>query len=51
MGALTSMNRDKWAEAREKIIEYDSLNSSLLREIENALFVVCLDDSCTILQK
>ncbi len=44
VGALTSMNRDKWAEAREKIIEYDSVNSSLLREIENALFVVCLDD-------
>ncbi len=44
VGALTSMNRDEWAEVRVKLIESDSSNLSLLREIEDALCVICFDD-------
>ena len=41
---LTSMDRDKWAHAREELSS-NSHNVSLLDKIDSALFVLCLDDS------
>lgn len=44
VGALTSLDRDGWADARDMLIESDERNASFLRQIEDALFVICLDD-------
>ncbi|MBN1332329.1 MAG: choline/carnitine O-acyltransferase [Synergistales bacterium] len=45
VGALTSMDRDRWADTRKELIDLDTGNASLLREIEDALCVICLDDN------
>jgi carnitine O-acetyltransferase len=47
IGALTSENRDVWAEARQLLLK-DSKNAKSLETIEKAAFVVCLDDSAPV---
>ena len=44
VGALTTENRNTWAEMRNKLIDEDESNKIGLDRIEKALFVVCLDD-------
>ncbi|KAG6030503.1 hypothetical protein E4U41_007813 [Claviceps citrina] len=48
VGALTSENRDIWADARELLVQTSSKNRDALRAIDSASFVVCLDDACPI---
>lgn len=46
IGALTSDNRDKWAEAREALVASGSgINAKSLEAIESAMIIVCLDDT------
>ncbi|KAL6738453.1 hypothetical protein Aduo_012000 [Ancylostoma duodenale] len=42
IGALTSLDRDSWASAREELLEAG--NAEKLRLIDGALFTLCLDD-------
>ncbi|KAA8912938.1 hypothetical protein TRICI_003320 [Trichomonascus ciferrii] len=46
VGALTSENRDKWAVFRDQLVAAG--NTDLLREIESASFVVCLDEQAPV---
>lgn len=48
VGALTSENRDVWADARAVLLSASPKNSTALREIESASFVVCLDDASPV---
>lgn len=48
VGALTSENRDVWADAREVLLSASPKNASVMREIESASFVVCLDDASPV---
>lgn len=45
VGALTSMNRDEWANARQELIACKAVNRHSLEAIQSSLFVVCLDDT------
>ncbi|KAJ4481958.1 acyltransferase ChoActase/COT/CPT [Lentinula aciculospora] len=45
LGALTSDNRDNWADARKTVISASPENEKALREIESAMIIVCLDDT------
>ncbi|KAG7389525.1 hypothetical protein PHYPSEUDO_010170 [Phytophthora pseudosyringae] len=45
VGALTTMRRDKWAEARQTLVEFDPLNERSLGKIEMSLFALCLESS------
>ncbi|KAL4244688.1 carnitine/choline acetyltransferase family protein [Abortiporus biennis] len=45
VGALTSDNRDVWADARASLIAADPKNVASLEAIESAMIVVCLDDT------
>lgn len=45
VGALTSENRDTWADARETLLAASPLNAESLERIESAAIVVCLDDT------
>ncbi|OWZ19424.1 Choline/Carnitine O-acyltransferase [Phytophthora megakarya] len=45
VGALTSMRRDKWAEARQGLVEFDPLNERSLDKIETSLFTLCLEST------
>ncbi|KAI0786838.1 acyltransferase ChoActase/COT/CPT [Abortiporus biennis] len=45
VGALTSDNRDVWADARASLIAADPQNVASLEAIESAMIVVCLDDT------
>lgn len=47
VGALTSENRDVWADARELLIE-NPKNKAALEVIESSSFVVCLDDASPV---
>lgn len=47
IGALSSENRDVWAEARELLIK-NPKNAKSLDVIEKSAFVVCLDDSTPV---
>lgn len=47
-GILTSENRDTWTDAREALIKAHPNNAKLLRKIESASFLVCLDDSSPV---
>ena len=42
-GVLTAEDREHWAAMRE-ILSNDSNNAEILRKIDGALFVLCLDD-------
>ena len=44
VGVLTTMNRDKWAQARYTLLQIDPQNKASLDTIESALFALCLDD-------
>jgi carnitine O-acetyltransferase len=48
VGALTSENRDVWADAREVLIQESPKNKAALEAIESASFVVCLDDASPV---
>ena len=43
VGALTTLDRDTWADVRAKL-EANPTNAKALSEIDSALFAVCLDD-------
>lgn len=45
VGALTSENRDVWADARAALLAASPSNAASLESIESALIVVCLDDT------
>ncbi|KAI8986185.1 acyltransferase ChoActase/COT/CPT [Trametes punicea] len=45
VGALTSENRDTWADARAALLAASPSNAASLEEIESAIMVVCLDDT------
>jgi len=45
VGALTSENRDIWAEARENLIKSSPKNAQSLERIESAIIIVALDDT------
>ncbi|KAI8362655.1 acyltransferase ChoActase/COT/CPT [Blakeslea trispora] len=44
IGLLTSDNRDRWTEYRERLMAVNPENSRLLEKIESSDFIVCLDD-------
>ncbi|KAL2755261.1 hypothetical protein ACRALDRAFT_1064943 [Sodiomyces alcalophilus JCM 7366] len=48
VGALTSENRDIWADARQILLGAHSNNAAALEAIESASFVVCLDDATPV---
>ncbi|KAG6003358.1 hypothetical protein E4U21_002100 [Claviceps maximensis] len=48
VGALTSENRDVWADARELLVRTSPNNSDTLRAIDSASFIVCLDDASPV---
>lgn len=48
VGALTSENRDVWADARTVLIAADPGNEASLNAIESASFVVCLDEAAPV---
>ncbi|GAO15717.1 hypothetical protein UVI_02043540 [Ustilaginoidea virens] len=48
VGALTSENRDVWADARELLVRASPRNSQVLSAIDSASFVVCLDDAAPV---
>ncbi|KAM5533620.1 hypothetical protein V8D89_012733 [Ganoderma adspersum] len=45
VGALTSENRDNWADARAALLAASPSNAASLEEIESAILVVALDDT------
>lgn len=47
VGALSSENRDIWADSRELLLK-NPKNATSLQEIEKSAFVICLDDSSPI---
>ena len=44
VGALTSLERDKWAALRSQLEASSSRNRSNLQRIDSAILIVCLDD-------
>ncbi|KAL5594176.1 hypothetical protein BROUX41_001221 [Berkeleyomyces rouxiae] len=48
VGALTSENRDVWADARKVLLDADASNAASLEAIESASFTVCLDDAAPV---
>ncbi|KAF7559461.1 hypothetical protein G7046_g4700 [Stylonectria norvegica] len=48
VGALTSENRDVWADARDILLNAGPNNKNALEAIESAAFVVCLDDAAPV---
>ncbi|APA08397.1 hypothetical protein sscle_03g031670 [Sclerotinia sclerotiorum 1980 UF-70] len=48
VGILTSENRDIWTDAREVLLKANPTNAKILRDIESASFVVCLDDAAPV---
>jgi len=45
VGALTSENRDNWADARAALLGASPSNAAALEAIESAMIVICLDDT------
>ncbi len=45
VGALTTMQRDAWADARQALVARSGLNAAALELVDSALFALCLDDS------
>jgi len=48
VGALTSENRDVWADARGLLLKADPSNAVALEAIQSSSFVVCLDDAAPV---
>lgn len=47
IGALTSDNRDLWADTRERLVAVTP-NAKTLEEIESSMIIVCLDDTSPV---
>ncbi|MCP4398921.1 MAG: choline/carnitine O-acyltransferase, partial [bacterium] len=45
VGMLTTLKRDKWADARDLLWNRDPHNQTVFDTIETALFAICLDNS------
>jgi len=45
VGALTTLNRTAWALVRNRMEVISATNETALRSLDNALFLVCLDDT------
>ncbi len=43
-GVLTAEDRDQWARCRKLLVDQSPQNAEVLKIIDSALFVVCLDD-------
>uniref|UniRef100_A0A1A9W083 Choline/carnitine acyltransferase domain-containing protein n=1 Tax=Glossina brevipalpis TaxID=37001 RepID=A0A1A9W083_9MUSC len=43
LGVLTAANRNEWAEIRSHLVSHQRNNDLLTKQIDNALFCVCLD--------
>lgn len=48
VGALTSENRDIWADVRELLTQASSKNKEALNAIDSAAFIICLDDASPV---
>ncbi|RAW43747.1 Carnitine [Phytophthora cactorum] len=48
VGALTSQDRDSWADAREELIRASPKNEESLRAIESSLLVLNMDDEAPV---
>ncbi|KAK3192586.1 Carnitine O-acetyltransferase mitochondrial [Lecanicillium sp. MT-2017a] len=48
VGALTSENRDVWADARAVLLGASTQNKAALEAVEASSFVVCLDDASPV---
>ncbi|KAI1079215.1 acyltransferase ChoActase/COT/CPT [Whalleya microplaca] len=48
VGALTSENRDIWADARQVLLDASPKNEAALDAIATASFLVCLDDAAPV---
>ncbi|RLN89452.1 hypothetical protein BBJ28_00019905, partial [Nothophytophthora sp. Chile5] len=48
VGALTSQDRDAWADAREELLRASPANEQSLRAIESALLVLNMDDEAPV---
>ncbi|KAI0160413.1 carnitine O-acetyltransferase [Xylariaceae sp. FL1272] len=48
VGALTTENRDVWADARKILLDASPKNAAALEAIEAASFIVCLDDASPV---
>lgn len=48
VGALTSQDRDVWADAREELIRASPMNEEALKDIESALLVLNMDDEAPV---
>ena len=44
LSALTGLNRDDWADARQHLVQISASNEKLMNEIESALFVTALEN-------
>ena len=44
VGSLTTLERDKWAEVRQELLLAGEKNSLALKQIDDSLFLLCLDD-------
>lgn len=47
VGILTSMNRDEWADARDKLVKLGN-NAKLLEQLESSAFLLCLDSTSPV---
>lgn len=47
VGVLTTENRKQWASLRRTLANTNSVNSACLEVMDDALFIVCLDDEST----
>ncbi|CAH0522542.1 unnamed protein product [Peronospora belbahrii] len=48
MGLMTTMNRDTWANARQKLEASSAVNKASLEQIDSALFIVCLEHEAPV---
>lgn len=44
IGAMTTENRDTWAEVRDHMISHSARNQKSLKEVDSAIFVLSLDE-------
>ncbi|KAI9202939.1 acyltransferase ChoActase/COT/CPT, partial [Polychytrium aggregatum] len=48
IGRLTAVDRDTWTQTYQHLLSLDKQNAENMKIIQDALFVVCLDDSSTV---
>lgn len=44
IGSLTTLERDTWAGVREELVQTSQQNLASIKEVDDALFLICLDD-------